>query len=128
LRKYYEQAQKAIRYNDKSESTISYYRDFMLQDFLEEIRSGVKCRDYCHPGVMAPHEYDVKHHLDLCKTLFLYISCNKSTARVNDRLGIHKNTVNNRLNRITDMINFNVDDENETFHAMLTLMLVGQGE
>jgi hypothetical protein len=128
LRKYYEQAQKAIRYNDKSESTISYYRDFMLQDFLKEIQNSVDYRSYCHPGVMLLHEYDKEHHSDLCETLFLYLSCNRSTARVSDRLGIHKNTVLNRLNRITDMINFNVDDENEAFHAMLTLRLVGQGK
>jgi sugar diacid utilization regulator len=127
LPKYYEQACKALRYNDNSGSNVSYYRDFMLQDFLEKIRNDVDYRHYCHQGVMLLREYDREHHSDLCETLFLYLSCNKGVTMVSERLGIHKNTVNNRLNRIADMTGFNLGDEDEAFHALLTLRLIGAG-
>jgi sugar diacid utilization regulator len=126
LRKHYEQARKAIRYNGNNGSNVSYYREFMLQDFLGEIKSGIVYRDYCHPGVLFLQEYDTEHHSDLCRTLFLYISCNRSPTMAGERMGIHKNTVSNRLNRIADMIDFNAEDEDEAFHALLTLRLIGE--
>jgi DNA-binding PucR family transcriptional regulator len=43
-----------------------------------------------------------------------------------ERMGIHKNTVINRLNRIADMIDFNADDENEAFHTLPALRFIGE--
>lgn len=78
---------------------------------------------YIHPLLPELREYDRIHHTDYFNTLrsYSYSMHNKDSTAV--KLGIHRNTVLYRLNRIQEYFQVPIEDEKTAVHLLVSFLL-----
>ena len=75
-----------------------------------------------HPAVKILDEYDKKNDAELCRTLEVYISCERHYAKTAGILHIHRNTLLYRVRRITELTKADLDDPDERLHLLLSFL------
>lgn len=63
-----------------------------------------------HPSVVAIHRFDAANGTDYLEVLERYLRCSGSIARTAEELYVHRNTVNNKLLRIRQMLELDLED------------------
>jgi hypothetical protein len=82
---------------------------------------------YCMPELLDLAAEDATGNSSLMRTLWLYLECGRSITAVAERLGIHKNTVTFRLNKIADTLGIdwgNPQDQRRLMHSISILEYV----
>ncbi len=74
----------------------------------------------CHPDALTLFKHDKKNNGMLLTSLYAYLVQEKSLAGASARLGIHRNTLVYRLNRIADMVHVDLNDEDTKLHLILS--------
>lgn len=93
----------------RSESMLQYWT-FSCLDMLESLQDKNNLLEYCNPTLQAMLDYDAENKTSYTKTLRLYIDSGKNSNKTAKELGVHRNTVDYRINRIREL--FDVDFEN----------------
>ena len=135
LRMLYIQAAAATRLGrffceDKSER-IFYYRDYsmyMMVDFA--IEAAVRQHKFgnisylCQPGIMKVYDYDKQYGTELMTTMRTYLKCSGNATACAQKLGVHRNTVNYRINLIEDLLGYKMDNSNTMVSLSFSMMLL----
>jgi hypothetical protein len=82
-----------------------------------------KCRGEL-PGCFeadALRSYDALHHTTYCKTLFVYLMHERNAVATAEALFIHRNTLRNHLNKITEITGSDFSDADQRFHLLISL-------
>ena len=115
LRPLYIQASAAARLGrtfsrDKTER-IFYYRDYRMYFYTDlVIEAAVRQHEFwnisylCTPGIIAVLRYDKKYEKDLYKTLQVYLECNCNASLCAQKMGVHRNTINYRIDLLEDLL------------------------
>lgn len=74
-----------------------------------------------HPAAQEIMHYDTQNNTEYAITLFHYIRCFKNTSRTAKQLHVHRNTVNYRIERATEL--FHLDMEDDEFLGNLRMSL-----
>jgi len=64
----------------------------------------------CHPSLIAVLRYDRNYGTSLYPTLRTYFECNCSATACAKAMDAHRNTINNRINLIEDLIDEDLSD------------------
>lgn len=64
----------------------------------------------CHPGLAALIRYDNEHNSNLRKVLMCYLLNDRSLSKTSKILFMHRNTTMNKINKITEIIDDDMDD------------------
>lgn len=72
------------------------------------------------PAVLLK-EHDEKHHTEYCRTLLVWLVNDRSIVRTAEELYLHRNTLSNRLSRIDEIINVDLDDFSTRVRMQLSL-------
>jgi hypothetical protein len=72
----------------------------IAKHFLEARSDTYPFAQVCHQAVLLLHKYDEQYSSTLLKTLYCYLSNNQSIKETAEALGIHVNTVQQRLTQI----------------------------
>lgn len=123
---YYEQAKKAILFGKQfgSESEVVFqYADYRFYDFLNECANSLDCDKYYHPITADLEFYDVEHKTEFFATLLTYLECGRSIHKTSEKMYLHKNTVNYRIQRIKELFNINYEDGQVVLFIYLSLKL-----
>lgn len=64
----------------------------------------------CHPGLAALIRYDNEHKTNLRKVLLCYLLNDRSLAKTSKILYMHRNTTMNKINKISEIIDDNLED------------------
>jgi len=77
-----------------------------------------------HPGIFALMRYDSKNNTNLLDVLFCYLMNNRNLSKTSKQLFLHRNTTLNRINKILEIINVNLDDGNVQSKLMFSFLLI----
>jgi len=64
----------------------------------------------CTPGMIAVLRYDKKYGKDLFQTLKCYLETNCNATLCAKSMNVHRNTINYRLDLITNLLGHSLDD------------------
>ena len=77
--------------------------DYAFYDLLDATREPEKLGLYCHPALALLSRYDHVNGTDLYHTLETYLACGCSVKDTAEKLYIHRNSLNYRLDRIQSL-------------------------
>ncbi len=139
LRPLYIQAAAATRLGrffceDKTQR-IFYYRDYSMYLMVDlAVESAARQHKFgnitylCQPGVMMVIRYDERYGTDLFATLKAYLQCSGNASACAEKLGVHRNTVNYRLNLIQDLLGYKLDNAHTIVALSFSMMLLDYEE
>ncbi len=120
LRPLYIQAAAATRlgrvFCEDKRQRIFYYKDYSMYMIVDmAIESAVRQHKFgnitylCQPGVMKVIHYDMEYGTDLIKTLRTYLKCGSNASACAQAMGVHRNTINYRINLIEDLLGYRIN-------------------
>ena len=115
--KRYRQARRALELVERlhSDSAVVRYADYSFYDLLDSAGDPQMLGLFCHPALSILSRYDHDNGTDLYHTLKAYLACNCSVKDTAEKLFIHRNSLNYRLERIRAMTQMDLDDSNVRF-------------
>ncbi|MDD6282978.1 MAG: helix-turn-helix domain-containing protein [Oribacterium sp.] len=109
----YHQIHDALRLARKisPEKRIIYYEDYAMYEIVEMALSGEGAQlasqnpaHLCNNELIALILYDQKYGTDLLNSLRAYLDCEGNTSQAAELLYIHRNTMLNKIHKITDVL------------------------
>ena len=115
--KRYCQARRALELMERlhADSTVVRYADCSFYDLLDSAGDPRALGLFCHPALSILSRYDHDNGTDLYHTLETYLACNCSIKDAAERLFIHRNSLNYRLERIHTLTQAELDSSNVRF-------------
>lgn len=74
----------------------------------------------CYGADMLYH-YDSEHNTNYCETLLAYLVCERNAVATAEKLFLHRNTLRNRLSKIDEIIETDLENVDERMHLMISL-------
>jgi|GEM_PF-3056363 len=74
----------------------------------------------CHPAYQMLADYDKKNDTQLALTFFWYLFYNRNLMNVASVMGVHRNTINNRIIKVFELLK---DDNFDDFSIRLSFLL-----
>lgn len=123
---YYQQACYAYEMGQVYNPNIWCYifEDYALYHFIHYGSSRLPPRHLCHPALVELHGYDKANGTDLLKTLEAYVQNNCNAATAAGALYIHRNTFYQRMSKIRELVNLNLDDPNVRLYLLISTELI----
>ena len=102
---------------------IGYRSELALYDTIQAVRQS-PARERLLNEILAPLEiYDRHHGTELTETLAVFLRENGNAVQAARRLAVHRNTLNYRLQRISDISGLDLDRAEERLMLHLALCL-----
>ncbi len=98
-------------------------RTCLSEYLLEMCRDLPERRSLIHPDILRLAEADADKHDDLMHTLYTYYIYGHSVTRASEVLFIHRNTLRQRLNKISTFLSSDLDDPAAEKQYLLSLVL-----
>ena len=123
---YHLQAVKACELGERFEvnAPLYNYDNFAVYHLLEYGAASHDLMTFCHTAVFILAEYDRSHNTDLLETLRVYLNCHCNAQEAASHLYIHRNTMNYRISKITDLTNLDLTNTESFFHLMLSFRIL----
>lgn len=86
---------------------------------LEEIRSNMPV-NLIHPAILKLVEYDRQHNTAFTETLHMYLKKERSQSKTAAALNLHRNTLTYRLQRIRELLDADLEDDDVRLHLLLS--------
>ena len=77
-----------------------------------------------HPGIVALLRYDRAHNTNLCEVLQCYLQNDRNISKTASEMYMHRNTVLNKIAKITEIIHDDLDDYAVRFRLTFSFMLL----
>lgn len=125
LHHYYNQAMEALRLARKSpgNNRVRHFNDFIVHHFLENNIDEIKMRKFFDHSLGSLYKYDKENDAELLETLETWIESNYNIAKTSRQLFTHRNTILYRIDRISDILNTDLEDPNELLKFHLALKI-----
>ena len=126
LRQYYMQAGEALKLGPRAKpyQWLHRFSDVKEQYILESCTEKLPARMICEPGLLKLLDYDERHNQDLFRTLYVYLKNNRKSVAAAKELYIHRSTFLYRLERIREIMGFDVCGENDQWYLLLSYKLL----
>jgi DNA-binding PucR family transcriptional regulator len=72
-------------------------------------------------GADVLYAYDQEHGTSYCETLLAYLVCERNAVATAQATFLHRNTLRNRLNKIDELINTDLENIDERMRLMIAL-------
>jgi DNA-binding PucR family transcriptional regulator len=105
---------------------IFKYNDYKFYSLIDSIANNNSefSNEYCHSSVLKLLEYDSNNHTDYYKILKVYLQNNQNTNLTSEKLFIHRNTLNYKLNKIKDILGVDLKDSEDIFKIYYSIKLI----
>lgn len=77
-----------------------------------------------HPAIVTLYRYDTNHDSNLLDVLFYYILNERSISLTGKALYMHRNTVLNKIKKITEIIQISIEDGHTDFRILTSCLIV----
>lgn len=101
-------------------SSANIVSRYMKQRFYED----EQLQSLIHPAVFQLHTTDLEQNSSLLKTLTVYIQSGQNITASSQKLGIHRNTLQSRLDKIREITGLNLSDSKIQEALYLSILLV----
>lgn len=125
LWKSYKQAKSIQKLQEKSKFTepIIFYSDMGIYKLLMSIDDHDIIEEYYDKTILPLIEYDKKNDSDLAVVLRSYLKHNGSVKETSDELYVHRNTINYKLTRISEILDMDLSQLNTRLQLSVGFML-----
>lgn len=104
---------------------VLYYKDYKFYYILyKKDFSKLELLDLCNKGLLQIIQYDKKHNTEYYKTLKRYIEEDRNAIRTSEKMYVHRNTINYRLNKVKELGDLNLKNSDEVFDLTMTFKLL----
>lgn len=101
-----------------SRSRIVFYEDYSIYCFIDlcmkqYLKSGMGTDPVfmIHSSIIQLTRYDMKHNSNLRDVLYHYLSCDRNLVKTAAATYMHRNTIVNKINKITGLLQLDLNDE-----------------
>lgn len=102
---------------------IHEVKDYMLPSMLDHIHNTLS--DSClHPKILGLQKYDQQHHSSFLQTLYVYLNNERHVKKTAEELNIHRNTLLQRIGRLTDYFEIDFENPTERFYMLLSIQIL----
>lgn len=119
--------QKYTRIIQYSEFSMYYIIDLCVKEFIR-IHNHKDIIYLISPSVIELYRYDKKHNSDLLDTLFHYLLCGRNVSDTANVLYMHRNTVLNKIHKISSIIHAPLDNGNIQFTLLMSCFIINYYE
>lgn len=122
---YFSQAEDALHYAQKLnvEGSLYYYCDYAFFSLLNTLPSGLGIGKFCHPALGLLRKYDRENGTSLYQTLKVYTETGLNQRHTAEKLFLHRNTLNYRMNRIEEIAGIDFNDPSLLFPLMYSFKI-----
>lgn len=112
IKEHYQQACDAARIGMHLEPEKSYYEyaPYGIYNLLDITSNSRDLHNFCEPMLLELIEYDKKHQTNYTHTLYTFIMSNQDPVTTAHKLAIHRNTIDYRINKISNLSDINIKD------------------
>lgn len=123
---YYRQALAALEMGHIYAPEVRCYAfgDYALAYFMHYGTSQINGRHLCHPDLVQLYLYDSQNGTELLPTLREYLTSGLNITMTAARLQIHRNTLYQRLDKISKTISADLNDPDTRLYMLLSYSLV----
>ena len=126
LKAHFEQAVTALNLNweiDKKHQ-LSFYTEYTIEHIIAIASEKVDLKQFCEESLLRLLEYDAANHTDLAECLHEFLIQERNLAHTASILHMHRNTLIYRVNRIEEIMEHDLDDENYRFRLLLSFQIL----
>lgn len=125
LWKSYRQAKsiQKLQENGKIDRSLIFYSDMGIYKLLMGIEDREIIQEYYDKTIRPLLEYDEKNNSDLAVILRAYLNHNGSVKETADELYVHRNTINYKLTRISEILAMDLSQLNTRLQLSIGFML-----
>ncbi|MDO5718540.1 MAG: helix-turn-helix domain-containing protein [Tissierellia bacterium] len=91
------------------------------------LTKGFESKVFINSEIKKLKEYDQENDGDLLETLYAYICYERSLVKTAEKLNVHRNTVVYRVNKISEIINIDMENPLLRYHVIISILLI-EGE
>ena len=102
------------------QAEIQDARDLVFPYLLHQLHNLNHDLGFTHPALEKLKNYDLEKGSDLCKTLITYLEHERNLTETAHQLFIHRNTLSNRIGKIQEITDINLDDPMERLYILLS--------
>ena len=77
-----------------------------------------------HPSVIRIYRYDMKHNSNLLNVLYEYILNDRSISQTAKKLYLHRNTIQNKLNKVYQIANIDIKNGAQQLRILMSCMII----
>ncbi|ACB85993.1 putative transcriptional regulator, PucR family [Natranaerobius thermophilus JW/NM-WN-LF] len=103
---------------------LLFYESYKPYDLISTFNGQTDLMDYCHSGVIELQFYDQENGTAYLRCLQEYLNTNQNINEAAEKLYIHRNTMRNRISKIIDMTELNLENSQTIFHLQLSLLIL----
>lgn len=122
---YFVQADDALRFSQRlsAAGNIHYYEDYAFFSLLNSLPPEFTLGRYCHPALGLLRKYDHENSSELYKTLRVFTQSGFNQSYTAQTLFLHRNTLNYRKQRITEITGIDFTNPNIMFLLMYSFYI-----
>lgn len=126
LDQYYQQSLFAIEQGQKnnSKAALHHYENYALDHLLMYTMKEANLNTFCHPIIILLKNYDDHNSTEYLETIYTFIKFNRDISKTSNELHIHKNTLNYRLKKISELIEIDWNNGELLAHMLLSIKLL----
>lgn len=125
LKLHYKLTSDILRIGIKLKKTdiIFQYYDMHVYQFLDELKKSSPLKTYCLPKLLDLLHYDYIYNTEYTLTIREYLNTRNIVASA-DKLNIHRNTMQYRLKKITELTGLNLDSGEDLYYIWLSYKIL----
>ncbi len=118
----YDQAFIAIRSGLKEDENrrVFFYNDYVLPHIFSTLKANLDLKKICRPEILMLIEYDENNNTRYVEFLKNYLKYVHSPVNLSKALGVHRNTLYYRINKIEELTGVSLSDAKVLFEMYLT--------
>ncbi len=120
----FSEAEECVNEAESSGKTLLVYKKMGIRKILPFFRSKEDAHFFSQQLINNLVEYDKEKKTNLVQTLSCYITSEFNKVQTSKELNIHVNTLNYRLDRIEDILNFDLSDVDTCFLLYLAICIL----
>ncbi|NLY39330.1 MAG: hypothetical protein GX044_08540 [Firmicutes bacterium] len=126
IRDYYLQASVTLELGAIFQQTASLlkYDNYVLYHLIHNAAQTMDLYKLCHPAVIRLLNYDQENGSNYYQTLRVYMNNDKNLVESAKALFIHRNTLVYRINKIMEIINLDLNNENIKSHLLISFVMI----
>lgn len=109
--------------NSMPEESLYHYYTLVSYHAIDILKGIITPSDFCNKAIDKLIDYDTKNHKELTLTLYRYLEHNSHIVPTAEAMEIHSNTLRQRLDKIREIIDCNLDNGHQIFDLMMALKL-----
>lgn len=101
-----------------------YYVIHLCSCYYRKIHNTENLIYLTHPDITRLYYYDLKYNSNLLDVLYSYLYCGQNLSHASQMLHMHRNTVLNKLNKISEFLQHDFNYESDHFLLLLSCMIL----